>query len=250
MEARNTKMKRFGLIGYPLSHSFSKKYFTEKFRRENIANCIYENFPLENISEFPALIQQHADLCGLNVTIPHKEKVIPFLSAQSDVVKAIGACNCIKIENGVLTGYNTDVTGFEESLKPLLQPFHTKALVLGTGGAAKAVHYVLQKLGIEFFEISRTPAGERQLSYQQIDEAVIKEHLLIINTSPLGMYPKIDECPAIPYQALTAKHYLFDLVYNPAKTLFLQKGEQQGAAIKNGHDMLIIQAEESWRIWS
>ena len=151
-------MKRYGLIGYPLSHSFSQKYFTEKFQREQIAGCVYENFPLADISEFSSLIQQHSDLCGLNVTIPYKEKVIPFLTEQSDVVKATGACNCIKINNGRLTGYNTDVIGFENSLKPLLQPHHTKALVLGTGGAAKAVHYVLNKLGIAFTEVSRTPS--------------------------------------------------------------------------------------------
>jgi shikimate dehydrogenase len=243
-------MKKYGLIGYPLSHSFSQKYFTEKFQREGITGCVYENFPLASIDEFAALMQQQPDLNGLNVTIPYKEKVIPFLTAQSEVVQTIGACNCIKIENGRLTGHNTDVVGFEESLKPLLQPHHKKALVLGTGGAAKAVHYVLNKLGIAFLEVSRTPATERQIAYQQIDAAVIREHEVIINTSPLGMYPNINECPPLPYEALMPKHYLFDLVYNPAKTLFLQKGEEQGAAIKNGHDMLIIQAEESWRIWN
>jgi shikimate dehydrogenase len=243
-------MRKYGLIGYPLSHSFSQKYFTDKFQQEGITGCVYENFPLAGIDEFAALIQQNPDLNGLNVTIPYKEKVIPFLTAQSNVVKSIGACNCIRIENGELTGHNTDVVGFEESLRPLLQPHHKKALVLGTGGAAKAVHYVLNKLGISFYEVSRTPANNRQIAYQQVDEAVIKEHEVIINTSPLGMYPKVDECPPLPYGALTSKHYLFDLVYNPAKTLFLQKGEEQGAAIKNGHDMLIIQAEESWRIWN
>jgi shikimate dehydrogenase len=243
-------MRKYGLIGYPLSHSFSQKYFTDKFQQEGITGCVYENFPLASIDEFAALIQQNPDLNGLNVTIPYKEKVIPFLTAQSNVVKSIGACNCIRIENGELTGHNTDVVGFEESLRPLLQPHHKKALVLGTGGAAKAVHYVLNKLGISFYEVSRTPANNRQIAYQQVDEAVIKEHEVIINTSPLGMYPKVDECPPLPYGALTSKHYLFDLVYNPAKTLFLQKGEEQGAAIKNGHDMLIIQAEESWRIWN
>ena len=243
-------MRKYGLIGYPLSHSFSQQYFTEKFQREGITGCVYENFPLTAIDEFAALIQQQPELKGLNVTIPYKEKVIPFLTAQSEVVQTIGACNCIKIENGRLTGHNTDVVGFEESLRPLLQPHHKKALVLGTGGAAKAVHYVLNKLGIAFLEVSRTPATARQIAYEHIDEAVISGHEVIINTSPLGMYPKVDECPPLPYQALTSKHYLFDLVYNPAKTLFLQKGEQQGAAIKNGHDMLIIQAEESWRIWN
>jgi len=243
-------MRRYGLIGYPLSHSFSQKYFTEKFQREQIADCVYENFPLADISEFSALIQQHDDLCGLNVTIPYKEKVIPFLTEQSDVVKATGACNCIKINNGRLAGYNTDVIGFENSLKPLLQPHHTKALVLGTGGAAKAVHYVLNKLGIAFTEVSRTPSKAAQIAYDKIGEASISEYQLIINTSPVGMYPKVDECPPLPYQFLTSKHYLYDLVYNPAKTLFLQKGEAQGAAVKNGHDMLIIQAEEGWRIWN
>jgi len=243
-------MKRYGLIGYPLSHSFSQKYFTEKFQREQIADCVYENFPLADISEFPALIQQHTDLCGLNVTIPYKEKVIPFLTEQSDVVKATGACNCIKINNGRLSGYNTDVIGFENSLKPLLRPQHTKALVLGTGGAAKAVHYVLNKLGIAFTEVSRTPSKAAQIAYDKIGKKEISEYLLIINTSPVGMYPKVDECPPLPYQFLTRQHYLYDLVYNPAKTLFLQKGEAQGAAVKNGHDMLIIQAEEGWRIWN
>lgn len=243
-------MKKYGLIGYPLSHSFSQKYFTEKFQREGITGCEYGNFPLASIDEFPALIKQQPDLKGLNVTIPYKEKVIPYLTAKSEVVKTIGACNCIRIEDGELTGHNTDVVGFETSLRPLLQPFHKKALVLGTGGAAKAVHYVLDKLGIAFLEVSRNPVTGRQIGYHQIDETVIKEHQVIINTSPLGMYPNINECPPLPYKALTATHYLFDLVYNPAKTLFLQKGEEQGAAIKNGHDMLIIQAEESWRIWN
>jgi len=243
-------MKRYGLIGYPLSHSFSQKYFTEKFQREGIAGCVYENFPLAGIDEFAALVQQHPDLHGLNVTIPYKEKVIPFLTAQSDVVKTIGACNCIRIENRGLPGHNSDVVGFEESLRPLLQPHHTKALVLGTGGAAKAVHYVLDRLGIKFTEVSRTPSTLNQIGYDNIGEQDIDECTLIINTSPVGMYPKVDECPPLPYQALTSKHYLFDLVYNPAKTLFLQKGEERGAAIKNGHDMLIIQAEESWRIWN
>jgi shikimate dehydrogenase len=243
-------MKRYGLIGYPLSHSFSQKYFTEKFQREGITGCVYENFPLAAIDEFPALIQQHSDLHGLNVTIPYKEKVIPFLTSQSEVVQAIGACNCIRIVNGQFIGHNTDVVGFEQSLLPLLQPHHKNALVLGTGGAAKAVHYVLNKLGIAFREVSRTPSTTRQIAYEQIDGSVIREYELIINTSPLGMYPNINECPPLPYEALTSKHYLFDLVYNPAKTLFLQKGAEQGAAVKNGHDMLIIQAEESWRIWN
>ncbi len=243
-------MRLFGLIGFPLSHSFSRKFFTDKFREEHIAGCAYENFPLENIDDLPAVLEQHPHLAGLNVTIPYKEKVIPYLHHQSDVVKKTGACNCIKIVKGQLHGYNTDVTGFEESLRPLLQAHHRKALVLGTGGAAKAIHFVLEKLGIIFLEVSRNPFSGRQISYEQLTPAVLNDHTLIINTTPVGMYPNEQDCPPLPYSDLTSRHYLFDLVYNPAKTLFLQKGEQQGAVIKNGADMLVIQAEESWRIWN
>jgi shikimate dehydrogenase len=243
-------MRLFGLIGFPLSHSFSQKFFTDKFRVEGIAGCAYENFPLENIDALRAVLEQYPHLAGLNVTIPYKEKVIPYLHHQSDVVKKIGACNCIKIVNGELHGYNTDVTGFEESLRPLLEGHHRKALVLGTGGAAKATHFVLEKLGIIFLEVSRNPSSGRQISYEQLTPAVLNDHTLIINTTPVGMYPNEHDCPPLPYSDLTSRHYLFDLVYNPAKTLFLQKGEQQGAVIKNGSDMLVIQAEESWRIWN
>lgn len=242
-------MRRFGLIGYPLSHSFSLQYFTDKFQQLHIADCKYENFALRNISELNALLKQHPDLAGLNVTIPYKELVIPFLSHKSEVVEKIGACNCIKIDNGELFGHNTDVTGFEISLKEKLQSYHKKALVLGTGGAAKAVHFVLDKLGIAWQEVSRT-ASAKILTYQQVNAAILKEHLLIINTSPLGMHPKTDEYPLLPYGSLTSQHYLFDLIYNPEKTLFLQKGEEMGATIKNGLDMLVIQAEESWKIWN
>ncbi|MBO9565105.1 MAG: shikimate dehydrogenase [Niastella sp.] len=243
-------MRLFGLIGFPLSHSFSQKFFTDKFRVEGIAGCVYENFPLENIDALRGVLAQHSHLAGLNVTIPYKEKVIPYLHHQSDVVKRIGACNCIKIVNGELHGYNTDVTGFEESLRSLLEAHHRKALVLGTGGAAKAVHYVIEKLGIIFLEVSRNPTSGRQISYEQLTPAVLNDHTLIINTTPVGMYPNEHDCPPLPYADLTPRHYLFDLVYNPAKTLFLQKGEEQGAVIKNGSDMLVIQAEESWRIWN
>lgn len=243
-------MRRFGLIGYPLSHSFSQKFFTDKFREEGIADCIYENFPLENIDALRPVLDHQAGLAGLNVTIPYKEKVIPYLHHQNDVVKEIGACNCIKIVNGELYGYNTDVLGFEQSLRPLLETHHNKALVLGTGGAAKAIHFVLNKLGIHFLEVSRQPFSGRQISYEQVTPEVLENHTLLINTTPLGMYPKVEECPPLPYTSLTPRHYLFDLVYNPAKTLFLQQGEAQGAVIKNGSDMLVIQAEESWKIWN
>ncbi|NII28332.1 shikimate dehydrogenase [Pseudoflavitalea sp. X16] len=243
-------MRQFGLIGYPLSHSFSQKFFMDKFREEHIADCVYQNFPLENIDGLRSVLEQNPNLAGLNVTIPYKEKVIPFLHDQDDVVKKIGACNCIKITGGLLHGYNTDVTGFEQSLRPLLESHHRKALVLGTGGAAKAIHYVLEKLGIIFREVSRNPFSGRQISYEQVTPELLQQYTLIVNTTPLGMYPKTEECPPLPYTALTPQHYLFDLVYNPAKTLFLQKGEEQGAVIKNGADMLVIQAEESWRIWN
>ena len=243
-------MRRFGLIGYPLSHSFSQQYFTEKFLREGITGCVYENYPISQVEELSMILREYTDLEGLNVTIPYKEKVIPFLSKQNEVVKTIGACNCIRIHNGELSGYNTDVTGFEQSLLPFLAPHHRKALVLGTGGAAKAVHYVLNKLGIQFLEVSRNAGGIKKISYQQVTPLLLKEHLLVINTTPLGMYPETGVCPALPYEALTPQHYLFDLVYNPAETLFLHKGKQQGAVIKNGSDMLAIQAEESWKIWN
>ena len=241
-------MRKFGLIGYPLSHSFSQKYFTEKFQQLGITDCRYELYPIEDIAGVKALLQD-PELCGLNVTIPYKQSVMPYLGGMSPVVQEIGACNCIRIEKGVTTGYNTDVVGFEESLGRKLQPYHNRALILGTGGASKAVAYVLRKLGIFYYMVSREP-GAGRLSYEQVDEEMIYSHTLIINTTPLGMYPKVDICPPLPYEAIGAQHYLFDLVYNPARTLFLQNGEQRGAAVENGYDMLIGQAEESWRIWN
>jgi len=242
-------MRLFGLIGYPLSHSFSKKYFTEKFEKEKLADCQYELFPIASITELAGLIKNHPDLAGLNVTIPYKEQVIPFLSETDAIVSKIKACNCISILNGKLKGYNTDTAGFEQSLKEKLQSHHTKALILGGGGAAKAVEFVLRKLGIDFRYVSRKPSVH-SYSYEQLTPGIISDHALIVNTTPLGMYPSINEAPPIPYNALTTRHYLFDLVYNPERSLFLQKGEKQGAAIKNGYDMLVIQAEESWKIWN
>jgi shikimate dehydrogenase len=242
-------MNRYGLIGYPLSHSFSGRYFAEKFTREGITDYIYELFPLEDISAFHSLWESHPDLRGLNVTIPYKEKVIPFLTELSEVVRETGACNCIKKTNNGLVGYNTDVTGFETVLLRNLQPRHKAALVLGTGGAAKAVKYVLTKNGISYLSVSRSE-GSGIISYANLDHTLISEHLLIINTTPLGMYPHTNEAPVIPYESITPRHFLFDLIYNPAKTLFLEKGEAKGAFIQNGADMLTIQAEESWRIWT
>ncbi|HEY6503141.1 MAG TPA: shikimate dehydrogenase [Chitinophagaceae bacterium] len=242
-------MRLFGLIGYPLSHSFSKKYFSEKFEKEGIKDCRYELFSIDSIDGLKKILDQHHDLSGLNITIPYKEQVLSFLNEADDIVKGIKACNCIRIKNGKLKGYNTDVTGFERSLKEKLKPHHTKALVLGTGGAAKAVEFVMRKFGIDYKNVSRKPSVNNY-SYEQLTPAVIASHPLIINTTPLGMHPAINEAPPIPFEALTTAHYLFDLVYNPERSLFLQKGEEKGAVIQNGYDMLVIQAEESWRIWN
>lgn len=241
-------MRQFGLIGFPLSHSFSQKYFAEKFEKEGIKGCNYRNYPIMSIKEFPLLLKEHL-LEGVNVTIPYKEQVLTFLTTQNDIVKKIGACNCIKVKNGELHGYNTDVAGFEQSLKKHLATSHKNALILGSGGAGKAVEFVLKKLKIAYRYVSRKPSYQ-SLSYEQLNEKVIREHTLIINTTPLGMYPNVTEAPPIPYQFLTGSHYLFDAIYNPGRTLFLQKGEAHGASIQNGLDMLVIQAEESWKIWN
>jgi shikimate dehydrogenase len=243
-------MRRYGLIGYPLTHSFSQKYFTEKFEREGITDCTYSNFSLPQIGELAGVLAD-PELCGFNITIPYKQAVLDYLHSKSDVVAAIGACNCIRIEGGQLTGYNTDVVGFEQSMVRHLAPHHSRALVLGTGGAAKAVEWVLQRLGIEYVLVTRRPrAGSADMSYQQVTAEVLAEATLIINTTPLGMHPHVEECPPLPYEALTPRHYLFDLIYNPARTLFLRKGQERGAVVENGHEMLILQAEESWRIWN
>lgn len=242
-------MKLYGLIGYPLGHSFSKGYFKEKFEKENITDCQYENFPIPNISDFPALLAQHPDLKGLNVTIPYKEVVIPYLDELTPAAEKIGAVNCIDIRNGVKRGYNTDVIGFSRSLEPLLQPHHNRALVLGTGGAAKAVIYALQQLGIHVTVVSRQGTSHA-VAYHQLTSELLEANTIIINTTPLGMYPEVTTCPDIPFQYITSRHLLYDLVYNPAATTFLQKGAEKGAIIKNGHEMLILQAEASWEIWS
>ena len=244
-------MRTFGLIGYPLSHSFSLSYFSDKFRKENISDCHYLNFPIESIRELPALLQQHPTLQGLNVTIPYKEQVVVYLTSKNDVVNATGACNCIRIDsNQQLHGFNTDVEGFEQSLRNQLRPHHTKALILGTGGAAKAVAFVLRKLHISFFFVSRQENKQDTIHYDQLSASILSEHLLIINTTPVGMYPAENDIPPINFTDITARHLLFDLIYNPAKTLFLKEGEKRGAAIQNGYDMLAIQAEESWKIWN
>lgn len=242
-------MKLFGLIGNPLTHSFSKKYFTEKFRRENISDCSYENFQLSSIEELYALIASHNNLAGLNVTIPFKELVIPFLNELDEIATETGAVNTIKISNGQLKGFNTDVYGFTESIINLLEHSHTSALILGTGGSSKAVAYGLKKMGIGFDFVSRNP-DKNELGYENLTADVILQHKIIINTTPAGMFPSIESCPSIPYEHLTKSHLLFDLIYNPDETLFLQKAKARGAQIMNGMDMLKLQAEKSWEIWN
>lgn len=242
-------MKRYGLIGYPLTHSLSQQYFTDKFSQEGIDDCIYERFSIPSIDDLHTILDTHKDLCGFNITIPYKKEVLAFLTERSKAVEEVGACNCVKIEGQNLIGYNTDVIGFENSLIPFLKPTHNQALVLGTGGAALAIVYVLQKLGIAYKYVSRT-AAEGQFSYNDLDASVMELHTLIINTTPLGMFPNIEACPNIPYQLLTPDHHLFDLTYNPAESTFLAKGKQMGATIQNGQQMFVEQAEQSWRIWN
>jgi shikimate dehydrogenase len=242
-------MKQYGLIGYPLGHSFSKKYFEEKFIKEHLEDCSFELYPLETIGEFEHLIATHQNFLGLAVTIPHKEAVMPLLTKISDAAKTIGAVNCIQFSEVGTIGYNTDVIGFEKSLQPLLETHHTKALVLGNGGASKAVQYVLKKLSIDFLLISRTKS-EDTLTYEEISEDIINQHLLIVNCTPLGMTPNEDGIPNIPYHFLTKEHLLYDLIYKPEKTKFLQECEIKGCTIKNGFEMLILQAEENWKIWN
>ncbi len=243
-------MRLYGLIGYPLSHSFSKKYFDEKFEKEGLTDCHFKNFPIANIRELPVLLKENPALRGLAVTIPYKQQVLAFLDARDNIPPELEACNCICVDHGKLTGYNTDHTGFEKSFAPLLQPHHTRALILGNGGATAAVAFVLKKLGISFQIVSRVLHNGSSLTYADLHEPVMKEHTVIINTTPLGMYPAVQDRPPIPYTFITEQHFLYDLIYNPEKTLFLQKGEEMGARVKNGADMLVFQAEENWKIWN
>ncbi len=242
-------MRTYGLIGYPLTHSFSQQYFTQKFFDLGIIDAEYFTFSIPAISDLNEIITTHPNLCGFNITIPYKKKVLPFLTHADKTVQELGACNCVHIKNGELFGYNTDVIGFEKSLKPFLKPHHQKALILGTGGAAAAVAYVLRKLNIEFQFVSRE-AGESNLSYEQLNDGIIHDHTLIVNTSPVGQYPNINDAPELPYQSLSTQHHLFDLIYNPNETSFLQKGKSKGATIQNGFEMLVLQAEASWDIWN
>ena len=251
MEHKSTT-EEYGLIGYPLGHSFSAKFFAEKFERENI-NATYSNFEIPEAGEVEQIVASHPNLKGFNVTIPHKQAIIPYLSEMSEEAQAIGAVNVVRVfrdnENNVkLKGYNSDVIGFCRSLRPRLLPQHNRALVLGTGGASKAIVHGLRKLGITPTYVSRT-RQEGILSYEDLTAEILRENLVIVNCSPVGMYPHVDECPNIPYEYLTCKHLLFDLVYNPLETLFLKKGAQQGTITKNGLEMLHLQALASWEFW-
>ena len=242
---------KFGLVGKDISYSFSKSYFTEKFRDLELRNHKYVNFDIRSINDFPKILEINANLIGLNVTIPYKERIIPFLDELDDNALQIGAVNTIKIlANGKLKGYNTDTFGFENSLNKKLKKHHRKALILGTGGASKAVNYTLNKLKIETVFVSRRPKEEHEISYEEVSEDLLRTHNLIVNCTPLGTFPNIKERPEIKYQGLSNQHLLYDLIYNPAKTSFLEEGEKQGAKIQNGFRMLELQAEESWRIWN
>lgn len=248
---------KFGLIGYPLGHSFSKNFYDEKIAREGISGVRYDLFPIQDIEGFPQLIQEQSDLMGVNVTIPHKVSVMPFLNEVSANAQKVGAVNCIRIVRSpqggapLLKGENTDVFGFQASLLPLLEDHHTRALVLGTGGASKAVCFALDNLKLSYTLVSRFPKEDSdELAYEELTEELISEHPLIVNTTPLGMFPDVDSCPPLPYMHIGPKHLLYDLVYNPERTAFLQKGASRGAKVKNGMEMLRLQAEKNWEIWT
>ena len=245
------KNKLFALLGKNISYSFSRGYFTEKFKKLNLKKHKYVNFDLQKIENLPATIKEHQHLKGINVTIPYKEAVIPFLDKLDKTAKKIGAVNTIKFtKRGNLKGYNSDVVGFENSILPLLKKHHKKALILGTGGASKAIAYALKRNKIKYKFVSRKPEKKKEISYEDLTKEVIEKYTVIINSTPLGTSPDLKKCPNIPYQFITQNHILYDLIYNPSETTFLSKGKEKGAVIKNGLEMLQLQAEESWRIWN
>ncbi|WP_222984631.1 shikimate dehydrogenase family protein [Flagellimonas meishanensis] len=248
MEKTEKKGNRYGLLGRNIAYSFSKGYFTEKFQDLGLDGHTYENFDIPTISDVEGVLGQKR-LKGLNVTIPYKEEIIPYLDELDPIAEKIGAVNTIKFTSRGLKGYNTDAYGFEQALMPFLRPHHKKALVLGTGGASKAICFVLEQLGLAHMYVSRSKK-KNQLHYDELDKKVMQTHLLIINCTPLGTYPNVSDKPPIPYQYIGEDHLLFDLIYNPAKTTFLTLGEQNGAAICNGESMLISQAEKAWEIWN
>ncbi|PKP14251.1 MAG: shikimate dehydrogenase [Bacteroidetes bacterium HGW-Bacteroidetes-3] len=246
----NNRIK-FGIIGKNISYSFSRKYFLEKFKKMGLDNYQYYNFDIPEIEEFPFLLYHREDeFKGLNVTIPYKEAIIKYLDEVDDEAQNIGAVNTVKItDENKLVGYNTDVFGFQKSIEPLLKSHHKKALILGAGGAAKAIAYVLKKLNIDFKSVSRIEA-ENRFTYEMLDAEIMNDYTIIVNCTPVGTHPNIEDAPAIPYQYLSVKHLLYDLIYNPAETKFLQEGKKHGASIKNGLEMLELQAEKSWEIWN
>lgn len=245
-------MKKYGLVGYPLGHSFSMGYFNEKFKNEAI-NAVYENFEIPDIQDITTVIGSNPDLAGFNVTIPYKEKVMDYLDYIALEAAEIGAVNVVKVthngERAVLKGFNSDVVGFVNSIKPLLRPLHKKALVLGTGGASKAVEYGLRKLGLETIKVSRTEK-DNTITYGQVTPELLSEYKVIVNCTPCGMAPHFDECPNLPYDSIDDSFLLYDLIYNPEETLFLRKGKEKDATVKNGLEMLLLQAEEGWDIWN
>ena len=251
IEANADAKRLFGLIGFPLTHSFSERYFTNKFKELGLGDVAFKPFSFEHINYITQILAEHPNLQGFAITIPHKKAILPFLHETTDDVKAMGACNCVRIRDGKLSGFNTDVLGFEQSFIKKLKPHHTKALILGSGGAAAAVEFVCKKLGIGYRFVSRSKNTDAtNLTYEELTKEIINEYTVIINTTPLGTFPNVDGAAAIPYHSLTPRHYLFDLVYNPAETKFLRLGKEQGAAIENGYEMLVLQAEENWKIWN
>lgn len=248
-------MKTYGLIGYRLGHSFSRKFFTEKFERENLPEHEYVNFELDSINDFPAIFEQGKDICGLNCTIPYKQQIVQYMDEIDAEAAEIGAVNTVKITNRngkqSLKGFNTDLYGFENSLRPMLGEKHRKALILGTGGASKAVKYSFDRLGISYLSATtKENPGESEINYSELDEQLMNEYLIVVNATPLGTFPRVETCPDIPYQFISSDHVLYDLVYNPEETLFMKKGKAQGAKTKNGLEMLHLQALKSWEIWN
>lgn len=241
-------MDKYGIIGYPLGHSFSRTFFSEKFQREHI-EAEYVNFEVPSADALTDIVRLNPNLRGLNVTLPHKEAVIPLLDELSDEAREIGAVNVIRVREGRLKGFNSDIIGFMDSIRPLLQPWHKRALVLGTGGASRAIRVGLERLGLSWTYVSRTPAQGR-LTYADLTPQVMQDYQVVVNCSPVGMYPRVDACPDIPYHLLTPQHLLYDLVYNPLETLFLKRGAEQGATVKNGLEMLHRQAVASWEFWN
>ena len=249
-EKKQHKKYVFGLLGKNISYSFSSGYFKEKFEELDLENHEYQNFDIQSIEEFQNVLQENS-LQGLNITIPYKEDVLSYLDEIDAEANEIGAVNTIKfLENGKIKGYNTDVFGFLNSLQPLLELHHSKALILGTGGASKGIAYALKKMQIDFLFVSRNPENENEISYSNLNQEIISEHTIIVNCTPIGTFPGTDLCPDIPYTYITSQHLLYDLIYNPAQTTFLQNGKNNGAAIKNGLEMLQLQADKSWQIWN